>query len=68
MVQLYAISIYRTDAKPATKLVGVQDVSSFGYFQRNTASQFMNFFSQTIAERTAPGTRSDVEENSIFFI
>jgi synaptobrevin homolog YKT6 len=64
MVQLYAISIFRIDVKPAARLVSTQDVSSFGFFQRSTVSQFINFFSQTVAERTTPGTRSDVEENS----
>ena len=64
MVQLYAISIFRTDVKPAVKLVSTQDVSSFGFFQRSAVSQFIDFFSQTVAERTPSGQRSDVEENS----
>lgn len=37
------------------------DLSSFGYFQRGTVKEFIQFFSRTLLERTARGQRQSVD-------
>ena len=39
-----------------------KDVSSYGYFQRSTASEFLGFLSKTVAERATAGARTSIEE------
>lgn len=38
------------------------DVSNFGYFQRTSVREMLNFVSRTIIRRTAPGQRQSVEQ------
>ncbi|ODQ50711.1 snare Ykt6 [Saitoella complicata NRRL Y-17804] len=63
-MKLYSISILRNESKPATVLASAEDLSSFGFFQRGSVGEFMTFFSKTIAERTTPGQRQDIEEGN----
>lgn len=64
-MRLYSIAIVRNDITPAVLLTFAKDVSTFGFFQRSTVSEFMDFFALTVAERTQAGQRQDIEENSI---
>eukprot|EP00052_Salpingoeca_macrocollata_P030577 m.320106 g.320106 ORF g.320106 m.320106 type:complete len:196 (+) comp23770_c0_seq1:206-793(+) len=43
-------------------LASAKDLSSFGYFQRGSVGEFMEFFSKTLADRTAEGARQSVQE------
>eukprot|EP01147_Barroeca_monosierra_P010239 gene10239-2395_t len=49
-------------AKPAV-LALEKDLSSFGFFQRASASDFITFFMMTLCERTDRGTRAKVEQH-----
>jgi len=42
-------------------------LGSFSYFQRATIGEFLSFFSSNVAERTVPGQRQDVQEQSYIF-
>ena len=64
-MRLFSIAILRNDVQPAVQLSSAQDLSTFGFFQRSSVGEFMNFFSKTVAERTQAGQRQDVEENSL---
>ncbi|CAJ0628954.1 2136_t:CDS:2 [Entrophospora sp. SA101] len=56
-MKLYSITIFATEPnQPAINLAGEYDLSSF---------EFMTFFAKTVAERTKPGQRQSVEENSL---
>lgn len=57
----------RNDSKPALELCGAKDLSSFSRFTRDNYGEFMTMFSKTVAERTKPGQRIDVEEKSYKF-
>ncbi|OLL24643.1 Synaptobrevin YKT6 [Neolecta irregularis DAH-3] len=61
-MKVYSIALIRTDTKPTCILAKASELSSFGFFQRSSVQEFMNFFSVTIAERTKSGMRQDVEE------
>jgi synaptobrevin family protein YKT6 len=61
-MKVYALSIITQS--PAKQLVTECDLSSFSFFQRSSAQEFLNFFVVTLAERTAPNTRQKIEENS----
>ncbi|CAO0794183.1 unnamed protein product [Mucor circinelloides] len=65
-MKLYSILILRKDADKAKILASQFDLSSFGYFQRGSVQEFMNFSAATIAERTPAGQRQSVEsENNV---
>ncbi|KAI8089893.1 Longin-like domain-containing protein [Halteromyces radiatus] len=65
-MKLYSISVLKKDADKAKVLASQFDLSSFGYFQRSSVQEFMNFTSITIVERTQLGQRQSVEsENNV---
>ncbi|KAI8381036.1 Longin-like domain-containing protein [Radiomyces spectabilis] len=65
-MKLYSILILRKVGDKAKILASQFDLSSFGYFQRSSVQEFMNFSAATIAERTAVGQRQSVEsENNV---
>jgi len=61
-MKIYSISLLKKEASGSTQLCIEQDVSSFSFFQRGTVGQFLTFFSKTLSERTATGTRQTVQE------
>ncbi|KAJ2978672.1 hypothetical protein NQ176_g3686 [Zarea fungicola] len=54
--------IIRNEDKPAHELVAEKELSSYSRFTRNNYGEFMTLFAKTVAERTRPGQRQDVEE------
>ncbi|XP_020603666.1 synaptobrevin homolog YKT6-like [Orbicella faveolata] len=60
-MKLYALSVLRKDAKSKT-LVSAFDLQSFGYFQRSSVKEFMQFTSQILVERTRTNERASVKE------
>lgn len=44
------------------KIWSMKNLSEFGYFERNTAGQYMDFFSTTVANSIDVGSRHSVEE------
>jgi synaptobrevin homolog YKT6 len=62
-MRLFSITIVRNDVKPAILLASAKDVSTFSFFKRSTVENFMDFFSQAVAERTQAGQRNDIEQN-----
>lgn len=66
-MKLYYIGILKNEQKPAHELCVEKDLSSYSRFTRDNYGQFMSVFSQTVAERTKPGQRQDIEEKSYTF-
>lgn len=64
MVKLYHLSILYKHQSKAVSLCSTSDLTSFGYFQRNSIQEFMNFTSQILVERSQPATRTSVKEQS----
>lgn len=60
-MKLYALSVVRKDLK-STTLVSAYDLQSFGYFQRSSIKEFMQFTSQILVERTRANERASVKE------
>lgn len=60
-MKLYALSVIRKDLK-STTLVSAYDLQSFGYFQRSSVKEFMQFTSQILVERTRANERASVKE------
>ncbi|GAA5879411.1 hypothetical protein JCM16303_003193 [Sporobolomyces ruberrimus] len=61
------LSIQLLSTQPGTPAIAVaaaQDLSSFSFYQRGAIGEFMNFFSRTVSERTPPGQRQSIQENS----
>ncbi|XP_015910542.1 synaptobrevin homolog YKT6 [Parasteatoda tepidariorum] len=64
MVKLFHLSVsYKHQTKTVT-LCSTSDLTSFGYFQRNSVQEFLNFTSQILIERSQPATRTSVKEQS----
>ena len=63
-MKIYMISvILAPPSGPCTALASANDLSSFSFYQRGSVSEFMNFMSKTVAERTPQGQRQSVQEN-----
>ncbi|XP_036102031.1 synaptobrevin homolog YKT6 [Molossus molossus] len=61
-MRLYSLSVlYKGDPK-ALLLRAAYDVSTFSFFQRTSAQEFMTFTSQLIVQRSAEGSRASVKE------
>ncbi|KAH8158614.1 hypothetical protein CIB48_g9630 [Xylaria polymorpha] len=61
-MKLHYIGIVRNDSKPGVELVSEKELSAYSRFTRQNYGEFMTLFSKTVAERTRPGQRQDVEE------
>ncbi|KAK2759974.1 palmitoyltransferase [Arachnomyces sp. PD_36] len=66
-MKIFYIGVLRNESKPAVELCGEKDLSSFSRFMRDSYGEFMDLFCQTVAERTQPGQRLDIEEKSYTF-
>ncbi|KAI1734899.1 snare-like protein [Xylaria scruposa] len=63
-MKLYYIGILDNRQKPATQLCAEYDLSEYSRFTRREYACFMTAISKIVAERTAPGQRRSIEENS----
>lgn len=61
MVKLYSINVFYKGVKPVQKKAAYE-LTSFGFFQRSGAREFMAFTSEVLVERTAVGQRVTVKE------
>mmetsp|Transcript_16191 Transcript_16191/g.31331 ORF Transcript_16191/g.31331 Transcript_16191/m.31331 type:complete len:201 (-) Transcript_16191:397-999(-) len=52
---------WRDDTQEPVYLASATELSSYGFFQRSTAAQFVKFISRTLIKRTPPGKRQTVE-------
>lgn len=66
-MKIFYIGILRNETRPAIELCREMDLSSFSRFTRDNYGEFMTLFSKTVAERTKPGQRQDIEEKSTMF-
>ncbi|KAF1999652.1 snare-like protein [Amniculicola lignicola CBS 123094] len=61
------IGILKNETKPAVELAAERDLTSYGRFTRGSVGEFMTLFAKTVAERTRPAQRQDVEEQAYTF-
>ncbi|KAL1874543.1 palmitoyltransferase [Diaporthe australafricana] len=66
-MKLHYIGVIRNDSKPSHELVSEKELSAYSRFTRNSYGEFMTVFAKTVAERTKPGQRQDVEEQDLTF-
>ncbi|KAI4733981.1 AAA-domain-containing protein, partial [Aureobasidium sp. EXF-12298] len=67
VMKILYIGILKNEEKPAVELCAERDLSSYSRFTRSSVGEFMSLFTKTVAERTKPGQRQDVEEQSYTF-
>ncbi|XP_065071425.1 synaptobrevin homolog YKT6-like [Rhopilema esculentum] len=60
-MKLYAVIVLHKGTKTAI-LKGAHDLQSFGYFQRSSVREFMDFTAKLLVERTQVGLRASVKE------
>jgi len=66
-MQIFYIGVIKNETRPAVELCVEKKLDSFGRFTRNNYGEFMTTFAKTVAERTQPGQRQDVEEQNYTF-
>ncbi|XP_030841460.1 synaptobrevin homolog YKT6 [Strongylocentrotus purpuratus] len=66
-MKLFSIMVLYKGATKVTILKSASDLSSFGYFQRSSVQEFMNFTSKIVVERTQQKLRSSVKEKDYIF-
>ncbi|KAI9168608.1 palmitoyltransferase [Blastocladiella emersonii ATCC 22665] len=62
-MKIFSILVLTAADRPAEVRAAEFELSQFGFFQRGTVQEFMNFTAKTIAERTQPGQRQSVEQD-----
>ena len=64
-MKIYSISVVLAPPSGASVVLSnASDLSSFSFYQRGSAGEFMTFLSKTVAERTPQGQRQTVQEQS----
>jgi len=66
-MKLLYIGIIRNETTPVHEICSAKELSQYSRFTRNNFAEFMTVFAKTIAERTRPGQRQDVEEQDHTF-
>lgn len=68
-MKLSYIGIIRTDGGEgkSVELVAEKNLAGYSRFTSGSIGEFMTMFAKTVAERTKPGQRQDVEEQSYTF-
>ncbi|KAI1007072.1 hypothetical protein K3495_g1148 [Podosphaera aphanis] len=66
-MKLYYIGIIKNESAPSHELVAEKDLSAYSLLTRKNYGEFMTLFSKTVAERTRPGQRQDVEKQDYTF-
>ena len=65
VMKIYSISILLAPPSgTAVVMANANDLSSFSFYQRGSADEFMAFLSKTVIERTPQGQRQTVQEQS----
>eukprot|EP00038_Savillea_parva_P008005 m.174013 g.174013 ORF g.174013 m.174013 type:complete len:200 (-) comp13768_c0_seq1:384-983(-) len=67
MVKVMALAVLVKRGNSGHTCAIAKDVSSYGYFQRSSAAEFLGFFAKTVAERTPNGSRQSIEEDNVTF-
>jgi synaptobrevin family protein YKT6 len=68
MVKLLALALFKhagVDAEPIS-LGLAAELSSFGYFQRGSVKEMIQFLTRTIVQRTQPGQRQTVKQEDYY--
>ncbi|KAB5591163.1 Synaptobrevin [Ceratobasidium theobromae] len=66
-MRVFSLAVFHVDEGKATSLVSATDLSTFSFYQRSSVSEFLSFFSGTVAERTPAGQRQSIQEKSYTF-
>lgn len=66
-MKLHYIGVIQNESKPSVELVAEKELSAYSRFTRGNYGEFMTVFAKTVAERTRPGQRQDVEEQDYTF-
>ncbi|EJF61544.1 snare protein YKT6 [Dichomitus squalens] len=63
-MKIYSLAVVLAPPnKSAVVLSSASDLSSFSFYQRGSITEFMSFFTKTVAERTPQGQRQSIQEN-----
>ncbi|EKM53147.1 uncharacterized protein PHACADRAFT_124606 [Phanerochaete carnosa HHB-10118-sp] len=64
-MKIFSLSVVLAPPHQASTLLSnATDLSTFSFYQKGSVSEFLTFFSKTIAERTPQGQRQSVQENN----
>ncbi|KAI7781702.1 Synaptobrevin like protein ykt6 [Diaporthe eres] len=66
-MKLHYIGVIRNEGTPSQELVCEKELSAYSRFTRQNYGEFMTVFAKTVAERTKPGQRQDVEQQDFTF-
>lgn len=62
MVKLYFLGVFKKQGDEAQLIQSASDLSSFGFFQRNSAHDFLKFTSRMVVSRMEVATRTSIKE------
>ncbi|VDM05113.1 unnamed protein product [Schistocephalus solidus] len=65
-MKLYSLQVLLKEENQVKQLQGVEDLSSFNFFQRGSLLEFLNFTAKLVCERTNVCERTVVQEQEYF--
>ncbi|VDK84286.1 unnamed protein product [Dibothriocephalus latus] len=65
-MKLYSLQVLYKQDNQVKQLQGVEDLSSFSFFQRGSLLEFLNFTAKLVCERTNVCERTIVQEQDYF--
>lgn len=64
MVKLFFIGVFKKQGDDATLMKSAADLSTFGFFQRNSADDFLKFTTKMVVSRMDVSTRTSIKEKT----
>lgn len=64
MVKLFFIGVFKKTGDDATLMNSASDLSTFGFFQRSSADDFLKFTSKMVISRMDVGIRTSIKEKN----
>lgn len=66
MVKLFFIGVFKKTDEDAALISSASDLSTFGFFQRSSADDFLKFTSKMVVSRMDVGVRTSIKEKDYF--
>lgn len=66
MVKLFFLGVFKKSGEDAILLKHSVDLSTFGFFQKSSADDFLKFTSKMVVSRTEVGTKVSIREKTYF--
>lgn len=65
-MKVFFIGVFKKEGEDATLIKSASDLSTFSFFQRSSADDFLKFTSKMVVSRTDVSTRTSIQEKTYY--